>query len=72
MYRQKLAGGEQVYSQYSNNNYVFKDKYDDIVPCTLNSISRGEKTKNSFTNSTAVDYSSSTNILILVYFVYTR
>ena len=41
--------------------------YDDIIPCTLNSISRGEKTKNSSTNSTAVDYSSSTNILILVH-----
>ena len=37
----------------------------------LYSISRGQKTKNSSTNSTAVDYSSSsTNILILVYFVH--
>ena len=36
----------------------------------LYSISRGEKTENNSTNSTAVDYSSSrTNILILVYFV---
>ena len=34
----------------------------------LYSISLGEKTKT--TNSTAVDYSSSTNILILVYFVH--
>ena len=36
----------------------------------LYSISRGQKTKNSSTNSTAVDYSSSTNILILIYFVH--